>query len=55
MARPGNAPRMSSRDEFGLWMCEAHNAVNEKLGKESFDCGQWKVRWVDGPADGRCG
>jgi len=55
MARPGNAPRMNSRDEFGLWMCEAHNAVNEKLGKANFDCSQWKVRWVDGPADGRCG
>jgi FAD-linked sulfhydryl oxidase len=55
MKRPGNQPRMSSKDEFGLWMCEAHNAVNEKLGKSQFDCSQWKVRWIDGPADGRCG
>src|ERR1044072_6783206 len=28
-----NTPRVSSRSEFGTWMCEAHNAVNQKLGK----------------------
>lgn len=55
MRQPGHAPRMESQDEFGMWMCEAHNAVNEKLGKDIFDCTKWKVRWVDGPADGRCG
>lgn len=55
MSKPGNTPRLTSKDEFGLWMCEAHNAVNEKLGKDKFDCSQWKVRWADGPSDGRCG
>ncbi|KAF2088519.1 putative FAD dependent sulfhydryl oxidase Erv1 [Saccharata proteae CBS 121410] len=51
----GNAPRVSSRDEFGRWMCEAHNAVNVKLGKRVFDCERWEERWRTGWADGRCG
>jgi FAD-linked sulfhydryl oxidase len=50
----GNAPRVSSRDEFGRWMCEAHNAVNVKLGKTAFDCGKWEERWRTGWKDGRC-
>lgn len=48
-------PRVSSRDEFGTWMCEAHNAVNEKLGKKTFDCKTWEERWKTGWRDGRCG
>ena len=55
MRQEGNAPRVSSRDEFGRWMCEAHNAVNVKLGKERFDCGKWEERWRTGPEDGSCG
>ncbi|KAF2753729.1 hypothetical protein EJ05DRAFT_541728 [Pseudovirgaria hyperparasitica] len=54
MRRPGNAPRVSSRDEFGRWMCDAHNAVNEKLGKERFDCARWEERWRTGWRDGSC-
>ncbi|KAF2012341.1 hypothetical protein BU24DRAFT_326845, partial [Aaosphaeria arxii CBS 175.79] len=54
MARDGNAPRVSSREEFGRWMCEAHNAVNVKLGKGVFDCGRWEERWGAGWRDGRC-
>ncbi|KAL5118457.1 Flavin-linked sulfhydryl oxidase of the mitochondrial IMS [Pleosporales sp. CAS-2024a] len=50
-----NTPRVSSRNEFGTWMCEAHNAVNAKLGKETFDCTKWEERWRTGPNDGRCG
>ncbi|KAI4634052.1 uncharacterized protein J4E87_001221 [Alternaria ethzedia] len=49
-----NTPRVSSRSEFGEWMCEAHNAVNEKLGKEQFDCKKWEERWRTGWKDGRC-
>ncbi|KAH7115200.1 mitochondrial FAD-linked sulfhydryl oxidase-like protein ERV1 [Dendryphion nanum] len=49
-----NAPRVSSRDEFGRWMCEAHNAVNVKLGKNEFDCNKWEERWRTGWKDGRC-
>lgn len=55
MKRTGNEPRLQSRDEFGRWMCEAHNAVNEKLGKGRFDCNRWEERWRSGPDDGRCG
>ncbi|KAF1816212.1 hepatopoietin HPO1 [Eremomyces bilateralis CBS 781.70] len=54
MSRPGNAPRVKSRAEFGQWMCEAHNEVNRKLGKDEFDCGKWEERWRTGWKDGRC-
>jgi FAD-linked sulfhydryl oxidase len=53
--KDGNEPRVSNRDDFGRWMCEAHNAVNEKLGKSSFDCNKWEERWRTGWKDGRCG
>ena len=53
--KEGNEPKVSSRQEFGRWMCEAHNAVNVKLGKDSFDCGRWEERWRTGWKDGRCG
>ncbi|WPH00296.1 ERV/ALR sulfhydryl oxidase domain-containing protein [Acrodontium crateriforme] len=53
--KQGNEPRVSNREEFGRWMCEAHNAVNEKLGKKSFDCNKWEERWRTGWKDGRCG
>lgn len=49
-----NAPRVSSRQEFGKWMCEAHNEVNVKLGKSVFDCDRWEERWKTGWKDGRC-
>lgn len=54
MREDRNAPRVSSRDEFGRWMCEAHNAVNVKLGKREFDCGKWEERWRTGWKDGSC-
>lgn len=50
----GNQPRVSNREDFGRWMCEAHNAVNDKLGKPSFDCNKWEERWRTGWKDGRC-
>ncbi|KAI0157069.1 FAD-linked sulfhydryl oxidase ALR [Hypoxylon sp. FL1284] len=46
--------QVGSRDEFGRWLCEAHNAVNVKLGKDKFDCSKWEERWKDGWKDGRC-
>ncbi|KAI4597847.1 hypothetical protein KJ359_004124 [Pestalotiopsis sp. 9143b] len=46
--------RVGSRDEFGKWLCEAHNAVNVKLGKSTFDCSKWEERWRTGWKDGRC-
>jgi mitochondrial FAD-linked sulfhydryl oxidase len=54
MKEPGNEPRVGGQDELGQWLCEAHNAVNVKLGKGVFDCGLWKERWRDGWKDGRC-
>jgi FAD-linked sulfhydryl oxidase len=47
--------KTGSRDEFGRWLCEAHNEVNRKLGKEVFDCSKWEERWRTGWKDGRCG
>lgn len=52
--KEGNEPKVSNREDFGRWMCEAHNAVNEKLGKGSFDCNKWEERWRTGWRDGRC-
>jgi len=54
MKTSGNAPRVSSRQEFGQWLCEAHNEVNKKLGKSLFDCTKWEERWRTGWKDGRC-
>ncbi|PKS07082.1 hypothetical protein jhhlp_005679 [Lomentospora prolificans] len=47
-------PRVNSRSEFGLWLCDAHNDVNKKLGKPMFDCSLWEQRWRTGWKDGRC-
>lgn len=38
-------PRTESRKEFSQWMCEAHNIVNERLGKPTFDCSVVDERW----------
>ncbi|KAI1082621.1 ERV/ALR sulfhydryl oxidase domain-containing protein [Whalleya microplaca] len=46
--------KVGNRDEFGQWLCEAHNAVNTKLGKDTFDCSKWEERWRTGWKDGRC-
>ncbi|KAK9447943.1 ERV/ALR sulfhydryl oxidase domain-containing protein [Limtongia smithiae] len=54
IAVPANAPRVGGREEFGRWLCDAHNEVNRKLGKPKFDCDLWKSRWLDGWPDGRC-
>ena len=47
-------PDVSSRLGLSTWMCQQHNLVNKKLGKQEFDCRQVLERWKDGPADGRC-
>ncbi|OAA54502.1 FAD dependent sulfhydryl oxidase [Niveomyces insectorum RCEF 264] len=46
--------RTASRDDFGRWLCAAHNEVNQKLGKPLFDCNLWEERWRTGWKDGRC-
>ncbi|KAI5190049.1 mitochondrial FAD-linked sulfhydryl oxidase [Nematocida minor] len=38
-------PKVSSREEFGLWTCQAHNIVNKRLGKREFDCTRLDDRW----------
>ncbi|GMT04763.1 hypothetical protein PENTCL1PPCAC_26937, partial [Pristionchus entomophagus] len=48
-------PQVGSRDEFAGWMCLLHNRVNEKLGKDLFDCSKVLNRWRYGPEDGSCG
>lgn len=47
-------PDVSSRERLSRWFCERHNEVNERLGKESFDCAKVDERWKDGPLDGSC-
>lgn len=49
-----NPPDVSSRVALSRWLCQRHNAVNVKLGKQKFDCAKVDERWRDGPADGRC-
>ena len=45
----------SSREALSLWFCEFHNSVNEKLGKEKFECTNVLERWRYGWKDGSCG
>ncbi|KAI4164135.1 MAG: hypothetical protein LQ342_002099 [Letrouitia transgressa] len=52
MKQRGNEPRVEGREGLGRWMCEAHNAVNRKLGKREFDCGGWEERWRTGCGGG---
>lgn len=45
---------VSGMEGLSRWLCERHNEVNEKLGKERFDCERVMERWRDGWRDGRC-
>ncbi|KAM0754345.1 FAD-dependent thiol oxidase [Meredithblackwellia eburnea MCA 4105] len=57
MSRPGKDPAAAverGREGVEKWLCEAHNEVNSKLGKDKFDCGKVGERWRDGPKDGSC-
>ncbi|PIO68471.1 Erv1 / Alr family protein [Teladorsagia circumcincta] len=47
-------PKLSSRNEFALWMCQLHNKVNRRTGKPDFDCTKVFERWKDGWKDGSC-
>lgn len=47
-------PDVSSRAGLSWWLCKRHNEVNERLGKEKFDCTKTDERWRDGPPDGSC-
>ncbi|TBU30172.1 FAD-dependent thiol oxidase [Dichomitus squalens] len=49
-------PDVSTRAGLSRWLCEQHNEVNGRLGKETFECTVEKLdeRWKDGPSDGSC-
>lgn len=46
-----NPPRVESRTALSAWLCERHNEVNEKLGKEKHSCAiaDLDERWLKGP------
>lgn len=44
-------PQTSSRDAAAQWGCYLHNLVNERLGKEQFDCGSVSEVYKCGCAD----
>lgn len=48
-------PDTRSRTTLSQWLCRLHNKVNNKLGKELFDCSKVDERWLDGWKDGSCG
>ena len=44
-------PDTTSRKNFSRWMCEMHNEVNERLGKDIFDCSRVDERWRRDPTN----
>jgi len=38
VAMETSPPRVESRKEFSLWVCETHNHVNEQIGKATTPC-----------------
>jgi FAD-linked sulfhydryl oxidase len=44
-------PRVGSREEVIHWTCEAHNLVNERLGKPIQDCSKVGDMWKCGCAE----
>ena len=49
-----NPPDVSGREGLSRWVCDRHNEVNVRLGKEVFDCDKVLERWKEGWKDGRC-
>ena len=39
-------PAVGSRHDLEQWMCNRHNHVNSKLGKDTFDCAKVHERWA---------
>lgn len=48
-------PDTGSRTALSQWLCRLHNKVNNKLGKDLFDCSKVDERWLEGWKDGSCG
>jgi len=46
-------PRVSSRRELSVWVCQLHNKINLHLGKTQFPCSLEALdkRWRKGPAE----
>ena len=40
-------PTVSNQKELSLWLCEEHNELNQKLGRDTFSCSAdvLKRRW----------
>lgn len=49
-------PDVSGRAGLSRWLCERHNEVNGRLGKDKFNCSLSSLdeRWKDGPPGGDC-
>lgn len=47
-------PKVDNQEVLSQWLCQMHNKVNVKLGKEVFDCSKVHQRWRDGWLDGSC-
>ncbi|TIC25780.1 FAD-dependent thiol oxidase [Wallemia mellicola] len=47
-------PQVHSRSALELWLCQMHNEVNVRLGKDEFDCNKVGQRWRDGWNDKSC-
>lgn len=45
-------PRVGSRQEIAQWTCEAHNLVNERLGKPNYNCTGIEQKYLCGCAEG---
>ncbi|CDW90284.1 UNKNOWN [Stylonychia lemnae] len=41
-------PKLDSRNDLVIWMCEQHNFVNQKLGKEPFRCNVRRIELIHG-------
>ena len=53
LALESHPPRVTSRAELSVWMCEAHNRINRRLGKPEFSCRleDLDARWRNGGQD----
>ncbi|GAA6010126.1 flavin-linked sulfhydryl oxidase [Rhodotorula paludigena] len=53
-ANPPERAVDQGREALEMWLCGVHNEVNERLGKDRFDCDNVPQRWRDGWKDGHC-
>ena len=41
-------PKVDSKEDLAMWLCEQHNIVNDKLGKGEFKCSLRRLQMVHG-------